>query len=352
MPQRLENYMQGWFSQRLALATNNYNIYDFAPIKTNLHFMWAGDTRVVGGFESNRPSPWLSRWYSGKNAAGAGSTITMVNEFNSNQNFELKFMCGASANIDSISRFVTRWDLRLFEPPSAGTDFAERPAFTVGAMRNTNATNNRYLAFAAWRGYNINITQAGSIIWTGNSDNNTSNVFWMNYATGPAGASAYGTVFIRATRIFTWDCPLDQGCTGAQSSTFRPAIQFNTSLTTSAGRFEHNNFNYQIISSSDYRLKTNVRELDGHWTVLDQIQPRIFNWVADPTGPDVQGFLAHEVQAVLPREVDGELDAVDDQGQPRYQMLDPSILLPYLTAGIQDLAQEIQQLRSMIDALE
>ena len=54
-----------------------------------------------------------------------------------------------------------------------------------------------------------------------------------------------------------------------------------------------------------------------------------------PTGS--QGFIAHELQAVVPDCVTGEKDAVDEEGNPIYQGIDTSFLVATLAASIQEL---------------
>jgi len=58
-------------------------------------------------------------------------------------------------------------------------------------------------------------------------------------------------------------------------------------------------------TSSDYRLKENV---DYDWdatTRLKQLKPARFNFIVDDTNTLVDGFLAHEAQAVVPEAVHG-----------------------------------------------
>jgi hypothetical protein len=54
----------------------------------------------------------------------------------------------------------------------------------------------------------------------------------------------------------------------------------------------------------------------------------------------VQGFIAHELQAVVPECVSGEKDAVKADGKPNYQSVDHSKLVATLTAAIQELKAE------------
>ena len=66
----------------------------------------------------------------------------------------------------------------------------------------------------------------------------------------------------------------------------------------------------QYNTSSDYRLKENV---DYDWdatTRLKQLKPARFNFIADDTNTLVDGFIAHEVQDIVPEAVSGEKDAM------------------------------------------
>jgi hypothetical protein len=104
-------------------------------------------------------------------------------------------------------------------------------------------------------------------------------------------------------------------------------------------------------TSSDYRLKENVTDLTGAADRLAQIPVRRFNFIIDPART-VDGFLAHEVQTVIPEAVTGEKDAVDEDGNPEYQAIDQSKLVPLLTAALQEALTEINDLKTRVTALE
>ena len=129
-------------------------------------------------------------------------------------------------------------------------------------------------------------------------------------------------------------------------------------------------------TSSDYRLKENV---DYEFNALDrvaQLKPARFNFKAD-ADTTVDGFLAHEVQDIIPEAITGEKDAVkeeeyeitpavlDDDGEtliteaemgtrevPSYQSIDQSKLVPLLTKAIQEQQELINNLTSRIEELE
>ena len=104
-------------------------------------------------------------------------------------------------------------------------------------------------------------------------------------------------------------------------------------------------------TSSDYRLKENVTAVSDGITRLQQLKPSRFNFIAD-AGKTVDGFIAHEVQTIVPEAITGEKDAVDDDGNPVYQGIDQSKLVPLLTAALQEAIGEIESLKARVAALE
>ena len=98
-------------------------------------------------------------------------------------------------------------------------------------------------------------------------------------------------------------------------------------------------------TSSDYRLKENVVEMTGALDRVAQLKPSRFNFIAD-SDKVVDGFLAHEVQSVVPEAITGTKDAVDEEGNPDYQGIDQSKLVPLLVGAIQELQARIKVLES------
>ena len=122
-------------------------------------------------------------------------------------------------------------------------------------------------------------------------------------------------------------------------------------------------------TTSDYRLKENVTDITGATERLKQLNPVRFNFIAD-ADTTVDGFLAHEVQDVVPEAITGTKDAMrdeeyevtpavlDDDGKeitpavmgtrsvPDYQGIDQSKLVPLLVATIQELEARITALEA------
>ena len=104
-------------------------------------------------------------------------------------------------------------------------------------------------------------------------------------------------------------------------------------------------------TSSDYRLKENVTTVADGITRLQQLKPSRFNFIVDPD-KTVDGFIAHEAQAVVPECVTGEKDAVDADGKPVYQGIDQSKLVPLLTAALQEAIGRIETLEAEVAAFK
>jgi len=104
-------------------------------------------------------------------------------------------------------------------------------------------------------------------------------------------------------------------------------------------------------TSSDYRLKENVVTEWDAITRLKQLKPSRFNFIAD-ADTTVDGFLAHEVQDIVPEAISGVKDAVDADGNPEYQSIDHSKLVPLLTKAIQEQQVLIEQLQAEVALLK
>ena len=101
-------------------------------------------------------------------------------------------------------------------------------------------------------------------------------------------------------------------------------------------------------TSSDYRLKNTIAPMTGALAKVALLKPCTYKWNAD--GSDGQGFIAHELAEVVPQCVTGEKDAVDEEGNPKYQGIDTSFLVATLTAAIQEQQAMIESLTARLDA--
>ena len=170
------------------------------------------------------------------------------------------------------------------------------------------------------------------------------------------------------------------------------AITFAATGTTK-GNIVINTSSVSYNTTSDYRLKTDAQPMTGASARVQALNPVNFEWIS--SGDRVDGFLAHEAQAVVPESVTGTKDAMkdeeyevtaavyedvvieavlDDEGNeleaerteqnlvteavmgtrsvPDYQGIDQSKIVPLLTAALQEALTEIAALKARVTTLE
>lgn len=116
-------------------------------------------------------------------------------------------------------------------------------------------------------------------------------------------------------------------------------------ITTQGGG---NGVSYQ--ATSDYRLKHDIQDIPDCVNKLKQLKPIQFKWNNHDTHFD--GFLAHELQQVIPQAVSGDKDAVDEQGEILPQTVETAQLIPLLTRSLQQAFDRIEALEQQIEQLK
>jgi hypothetical protein len=96
-------------------------------------------------------------------------------------------------------------------------------------------------------------------------------------------------------------------------------------------------------TSSDYRLKQDVQPMTSGLATVSALKPVTYKWKED--GTYGEGFIAHELQEVVPLSVVGEKDAVNADGSMNVQGVDYSKIVVHLVAAIQELKAEIDALK-------
>ena len=112
--------------------------------------------------------------------------------------------------------------------------------------------------------------------------------------------------------------------------------------------------NIQYATTSDYRLKENIKDIENAIDKLKLLKPRNFNFIKKPD-VSMDGFIAHELQDVVPIAVDGVKDQmriVDGKEEIYPQAVDASKLIPILTKSLQEAITKIEELETRIQTLE
>ena len=82
------------------------------------------------------------------------------------------------------------------------------------------------------------------------------------------------------------------------------------------------------------------------------LRPITYDWKQEFGGQQGIGFIAHELQAVAPECVNGQKDAVNENGTIKPQGVDTSWLIPSICSAMQKQQQLIEQLTAKVAALE
>jgi hypothetical protein len=184
-----------------------------------------------------------------------------------------------------------------------------------------------------------------------------------------------------------------QGIDGTGAADFHDFYRGTVGSLTRVGNIRSSGTSVAYNTSSDYRLKEDWQPVENATDRLKELKPCNFAWKVD--GSRVDGFLAHELQEVVPEAVTGEKDAMqteeyevtpavyedvvipateevlDEEGNliteaqeesteqqlvseavmgerevPDYQAIDQSKLVPLLVATIQELEARISALEA------
>jgi len=109
------------------------------------------------------------------------------------------------------------------------------------------------------------------------------------------------------------------------------------------GGMDYSDSATQFLSSSDYRLKYDLKDFNG-LSLLSRIKVYNFAWKLDDTRS--YGVVAHELQEILPDAVIGEKDRMGSDGNMKPQGVDYSKIVPILVKATQELQEIVTQLKN------
>jgi hypothetical protein len=129
------------------------------------------------------------------------------------------------------------------------------------------------------------------------------------------------------------------------------AIGFSTDATDNTNGNNRGSISVQpsgttYNTTSDRRLKDNITTITDGKEKLLAMNPVTHTWKADPDAPSVHGFIAQEMQEVIPEAVSGDAESEN------MMSMDYGRITPVIVAALQDALKEIEELKERINQLE
>jgi hypothetical protein len=317
-------------------------------------FFPAADTIAFseGGTESMRINS------SGQVGIGTSSPATILNAYNA-----------TSAIISVDGEGTTQFRASKYSTDVAPSQVNLRKARGTLASPTAVATSdvvgtNQYQAYDGTQFRIISTTQGIVENYTG-TDNIAGALVFQTRPTGAASVvtermriDSSGNLLINTTSLNSGKVNIvasgaSQPCMVLNDSDATSGSQGILSIRrngTAVGLISTTNTNTTYATSSDYRLKEDIVPMTGALSTVSALKPVTYKWKS--TGEESQGFIAHELQAVVPDCVTGEKDAVDTDGKPVYQGIDTSFLVATLTAAIQELKAELDIVKAELVTLK
>jgi len=224
----------------------------------------------------------------------------------------------------------------------------------TGAVASTgaNLVNSANKAVLSYEGSGLSFLQAYGV------DNSTQGQLYIRTNTANASAATVVGIFSSTGLAVTGQTTsTGDAATGVMISTSSASASptFRSNNTGGSGTRQHMTFresgtergsitsdgaNTAYNTSSDARLKTNIRDYSPG-ALIDSLQPRIFDWKSGQK--DSIGFVAQELHAVYPQAV-----TAGDDGEEIEQSwgVDFSKLVPLLVAEVKSLRARVARLES------
>ncbi len=316
-----------------ALQVNNFSLvqvdgFDTSSLSTNAYYN--GSWRYIGSSSAVRYDQFAGshRWYTAPSGtAGNAISFTQAMTLDASGNLGIgtsapsyKLQVNGTASTDSNAdltgaQFVANGIAFRQRGNSAGISGVAyaKQIYASGSpdvMEIYNASNYA-LVFGTNATERARIDSSGNLL-VGTTSVSDASRFTLAYSTGVNNGLGF----------------VANSTTAMAACTFRNPNGAIGSIQTSGTTTSYN-------TSSDYRLKEDIRPMTGALAKVAALKPVTYKWKAD--GSDGQGFIAHELAEVCPDAVTGTKDAVDAEGKPVYQGIDVSFLVGTLTAAIQEL---------------
>jgi hypothetical protein len=303
---------------------------------------------VMGINNNNDSGLFLFLNSSTRSADGGANTATIRNDIG-----QLRLQNGSSQSTITLNGTTTTFSNNI--KVTGGFNIGDINETSGFAIKNGNNSNTHF----NYQNSSINYIRGNTNV-DGNMRMNGNTIFLrsgtdnagLKYNSTIDGPELYGyaggALAANGTNMMTWT---SSGCQFGNIWTFKQSCRSISGVNiilrsdgdTQVGSIENNGSNVYYYVSSDYRLKENIKPMKNSLDKLMKIKPYNYNF---KTTPNIKsnGFLAHELQEILPHAVKGEKDSEE------IQQVDYSKVIPLLVSSLQELKYEIEFLKKKLKA--
>ena len=242
----------------------------------------------------------------------------------------VKLLTSGGGGVNLVPSSSIASDVTVTVPSKSGTTVLTDVADNIGIA----ATGANYITMSTNGSERMRLDSSGNLLVGATSETFNSVAGGGTYALGVRNLQKNNSVLLLG---------------GTSDSTAQYKIVFANG-GTAVGTVYTNGTTTSYNTSSDYRLKEDYQPVADAIVRLNKLKPVNFAWKVD--GSRCDGFLAHELQEVIPEAATGHKDEVDSDGNPMYQGIDQSKIVPLLTAALQELSAQNKELTQRIEALE
>jgi hypothetical protein len=337
------------------------NQFDYIATGTYAHVWYSNGTERMridssGNVGIGTSSPTASKLHI---AGYNGGTTYPIRMTSSNSGVEWAFETGGSA---ASSSFLAFRDI--------GNSAERMRIDTSGSVligQTTAATSSR--------GVTVNANQQGFIVRNGQNDYTEIGV-WSGASDGvktqlQAGSGGIGIVGTRSNHpiVFTTNDNEKMRIDTSGNTFIGGTTGFGRLVVNASGSDIYLGYNgatkqfavadngqiyaqfTSITSLSDRRVKENIKPIQYGLDAVTKLNPVTFNFIAYPELQPTYGFIAQEVEPILPELVDDEKNNKAEDGTP-YKTLKMGDMLPILVKAIQELKATVDAQAARIAALE
>jgi len=327
--------------------------YGISSIKGTASYpsVYFGSTNSILWAEGSHPSPiefeiGISSLTKATSTNGARIGTMTLNDLSFNTNAVERMLIRSSGAV-AIKNYLQVGD---------STDTSR----LISALDNSmTASTLRYLTLGK---ANSNGNQA-EIAFLYVADNDDTNALTMGFYGGEKmRLTRYGSLLINSTsNVYSgtktrlaaeapgatdWVC-----CFKNTSAANNKCMGFINNSASEVGSITWGTGTTSFNTTSDYRLKKNIKPLTNCLELLNKLNPVRYNWIND-YNEEAEGFIAHELQEILPLIVVGKKDAVYEDGSINPQSIDYGKLTPHLVAAVKELTDINIALSKKIEDLE